>query len=417
MNNSTNQLDLSKYNEKINRLIKITDPESPFFIDYCAYKDIPYPKFTRQLWTNRQRQGHSLHEISYRACFKPELPNYFINKFTNKYDLVYDPFSGRGTTILEAALLGRRVISNDINPLSRALIEPRLNPPLITNISETLKKIPKSSTQKIAGDDERLLTFFHPDTLNEILSLKEFFLNKNEQLSPSERWIRMVAINRLTGHSPGFFSVYTLPPNQATTVERQKKINEKYNQAPEYRDTHALIIKKSRKLLSSLEEDDRNNLNLVNNNAIYLNNNAKYTPEIPDNCVNLIVTSPPFVDIVQYAQDNWMRCWFLGIDSNNVEKNMAISKNINEWSSTMESVFEELKRVLVPGGHIAFEVGEIKNRSIKLEEYILPIAAKMKFNIIGILINDCVFTKTSNIWGVSNNESGTNSNRIVLLQK
>ncbi len=37
----------------------------------------------------------------------------------------------------------------------------------------------------------------------------------------------MVAINRLTGHSPGFFSVYTLPPNQATSVQAQRKINGK----------------------------------------------------------------------------------------------------------------------------------------------------------------------------------------------
>ena len=40
-----------------------------------------------------------------------------------------------------------------------------------------------------------------------------------------DRWIRMVATNRLTGHSPGFFSVYTLPPNQAASQNSQIKIN------------------------------------------------------------------------------------------------------------------------------------------------------------------------------------------------
>lgn len=37
-----------------------------------------------------------------------------------------NPFSGRGTTALEAGLLGRNVIANDINPLSRVLSEARL---------------------------------------------------------------------------------------------------------------------------------------------------------------------------------------------------------------------------------------------------------------------------------------------------
>ena len=34
-----------------------------------------------------------------------------------------------------------------------------------------------------------------------------------------------------------------------------------------------------------------------------------------------------------------------------------------------------------------------------------------------ILINEQRFTKTANIWGVGNNEAGTNSNRIVVFRK
>jgi DNA modification methylase len=68
-------------------------------------------------------------EVSYRACYKPQLPRLFIEKLTQLGDIVYDPFGGRGTTAVEAALLGRRVISNDINPLSRILAQPRLTLP------------------------------------------------------------------------------------------------------------------------------------------------------------------------------------------------------------------------------------------------------------------------------------------------
>ena len=79
------------------------------------------PGVPEELWTSRQRQACSIHEVSYRACFKPQLPAYFIERLSAEGDIVYDPFSGRGTTAVEAALRGRRVIANDINPLSADL--------------------------------------------------------------------------------------------------------------------------------------------------------------------------------------------------------------------------------------------------------------------------------------------------------
>ena len=78
----------------------------------------------RELWTTRQRSGHRLHEVSYRACFKPQRPNFFITRLTQPGDRVLDPFSGRGTTAVEAALLDCRVAANDINPLSEMLARP-----------------------------------------------------------------------------------------------------------------------------------------------------------------------------------------------------------------------------------------------------------------------------------------------------
>src|ERR1044071_10148478 len=86
------------------------------------------PIFTNEFWTAKQRAAHSLHEISYRACFKPQLPRFFIERLTAPGDTVYDPFMGRGTTPLEAALLGRIPAGNDINPLSAVPVRPRVTP-------------------------------------------------------------------------------------------------------------------------------------------------------------------------------------------------------------------------------------------------------------------------------------------------
>jgi len=130
----------------------------------------------------------------------------------------------------------------------------------------------------------------------------------------------MVATNRLTGHSPGFFSVYTLPPNQAVTPERQIKINTRRNQEPEYRDTHRLIIRKTKSLLRNLTPMQVRNLRRAGESALFLKNDARQTLEIPPESVDLIVTSPPFLNVVQYDKDNWLRCWFNRIDAKTISQ-------------------------------------------------------------------------------------------------
>ena len=99
------------------------------------------PTFVNEFWTSRQRAAHSLHEISYRACFKPQLPRFFIDRLTGPGAVVYDPFAGRGTTPLEAALAGRVPSACDINPLSAMLLEPRLSPPDIDEVRARLASI------------------------------------------------------------------------------------------------------------------------------------------------------------------------------------------------------------------------------------------------------------------------------------
>ena len=90
--------------------------------------------FTNEFWTSKQRAGNSLHEISYRACFKPQLVDFFLERLTVSGDRVYDPFMGRGTTVVEAALLDRSTAGCDVNPLSQILVKPRLAPPVFSDV-------------------------------------------------------------------------------------------------------------------------------------------------------------------------------------------------------------------------------------------------------------------------------------------
>jgi DNA modification methylase len=388
-------------------------------------RTLEVPTFINEFWTSKQRDAHSLHEVSYRACFKPQLPRFFIDRLTKIGDVVYDPFAGRGTTPLEAALAGRLVVANDINPLTAILLAPRLAPPSIELVGERLSGIDLTHA---GGGPADLLTFYHPETLREICALREYLLARERtgSLDTVDRWIRMVAVNRLTGHSPGFFSVYTLPPNQATSVVAQRKINTARQQEPPRRDVVAIIVKKSRALVKDIPQELSGGLFAPGDKPargpvgsppypLLLTGPAHQTPGIPDDSIDLVVTSPPFLDTVQYATDNWLRCWFCGIDAKKVP--ITMSRRLDDWRAVMTQVFHELHRVLKPGGFIAFEVGEVRGGALRLEHAVVEAGTAAVLDPVLVLINAQQFTKTANVWGVANNRLGTNTNRIVVFQK
>jgi hypothetical protein len=363
--------------------------------------------FINEYWTAGQRQGHNLHEISYRACFKPQLPEFFIERLTRLGDTVYDPFAGRGTTPLQAALMGCRPVGNDINPLSEMLVRPRLEPVSLHAVAQRLQSI---GVGEAADPGDELTVFFHPETLGRIRAIRTWLLERaaSGELDPIDRWIRMVALNRLTGHSPGFFSVYTLPPNQAASLTAQRKINEKRGQTPPMRNVDAIILKKSRGLLAD---------GLAGSHplALFVTGPADCTPELRDCSVDLVVTSPPFLDIVDYEGDNWLRCWFAGIDPRTVK--IDRHRDVADWEAFVRRVFIELARIARPGGWVAFEVGEVRGGKILLERHVIDAIAGLPFAVAGVMVNQQSFTKTANCWGVGNNSAGTNSNRIVLAQR
>jgi len=379
-------------------------------IDLNVIGNYKFPIFKNEFWTSKQRACHSIHEISYRACFKPQLPGFFISRLCKPGSVVYDPFLGRGTTLIEARLHGCNVIGNDVNPLSQILTEPRLDPPSLIEVENRLRIIPDKLCKNSLRED--LNVFYHPNTLVEICALKEYFDEKRKKdiLDKIDKWILMVATNRLTGHSEGFFSVYTLPPNQAATVESQKKINKRLNQTPKYKDTKAIILKKTRSLLS----DDFRAAPMQLWNRFY-KCSADKTDLIKKCSIDLVVTSPPFLDIVDYLADNWLRIWFT---SAVFDENMLWQiKDLDQWIVKMKAVLLELKRVLKDDGTIAFEVGEVRNSKVNLDLHIAEVAIEVGLNPICIVRNEQAFTKTSNCWGVANNRKGTNSNRIVVLRK
>ena len=142
---------------------------------------------------------------------------------------------------------------------------------------------------------------------------------------------------------------------------------------------------------------------------------SRNTPDIQTDSVDLVVTSPPFLDTVDYRTDNHVRAWFAGIDID--AQPITILQNTEDWQRFTAETLQELCRVVKPGGTICYEVGEVRNATIKLEDLVYAAIrdAQLPVEIIGVLVNQQDFSKTSNVWGVANNRKGTNTNRVVMM--
>jgi hypothetical protein len=376
-----------------------------------------YNRITGEFWTARQRQMHSIHyAVSYRASFKPELPNYFINRFciNPSRDIVLDPFGGRGTTILEANLLGFAGISNDVNPLSERIAKPKCCPVTVQELKDTLDRIDLGVPVDLSDYNE-FEPFYHIDTYRELVALKSYL---KENRSASDRFIEMIALSRLHGHSSGFFSVYSFPQISVPS-SAQARINQQREQAPDYRPIKPRILQKAKNVLADFTPEQVLELRTISDRNVFTCYDTRNITSIGDDSIALIVTSPPFLNKADYIQDNWLEFWFLDIDPEPLRSKIVQTDDIEEWKAFMLGSIKEMFRVLRPGGVSVIEVGEVhhKGQNINLDEIVVDLGRSAGLSVKEVLINRQRFTKLANCFNVDNMQKGTNTNRLVVLEK
>src|SRR5690242_20695980 len=91
------------------------------------------------LHSTKPISGFTHNFYRYPARMSPELAHEVIQLFSHKTDIVFDPFMGGGTTIVEAVAAGREVIGIDLNPLALFVTAVKTTP-LSANDQQMIKQ-------------------------------------------------------------------------------------------------------------------------------------------------------------------------------------------------------------------------------------------------------------------------------------
>jgi DNA methylase len=328
-------------------------------------------KGARRMW------GHSLHRLApYNGTFPPALAHYFIQAYSDPGQTVLDPFSGSGTTPLEACLCARIGVGNDPFPYAKVLTHAKVRPLGATEAREAISWL-RSSIGNSHGelDNDDIAPFFHPETLSQILSVREFLRGQD---SDAALFLKALMCGVIHGPSKMFLSLSMKDTAASSTRYIQKYARE-----------HGLVYP-LRDVFESLENKLRRTL--VNPPPVVKGAALGYDARdigIEDESVNLIVTSPPYLHVLDYSWNHWVRLWFLGENRLEARSRMFLSGNEPKFMAFMEQALREMYRVLAPESACVVVVGDVRSKSgtgiINLAEKLAPIATKAGFRVRSVI--------------------------------
>lgn len=304
-------------------------------------------------------RGHSLHYlVSYPVSFPWSLPHFFIHKFTQKGDIVLDPFCGSGTTLLEAGLSGRVAYGVDSDPLAVRIASAKLSPADITEVTLKVQDLNFSRPAVLLGRFQEFFSpFFDVATFRELLGLKQYLETYREnplsQKDNTLNFVEALAISLLHGHSAGYLSTYTYP-QIAISPQEQYDLNLKRRQRPDYRAVAPRLLRKAaivtsdgvpvalrmRPSLHKVACADPRDLGFVDTGS-----------------VSLTMTSVPYPGMRDLRQEQWLKVWFSGLEGQSAWHPSFDS--LENWSDYMNEVLLELARVTKPGGRAVLDTREI----------------------------------------------------------
>lgn len=366
--------------------------------------------------------GHPWHRMcSYLGTFPPALARSFVAMFSDPGDIVLDPFSGRGTTLLESRLLGRTPLAADLNPIAVALSEAKNASVSLPDILRQIEHLGQRFDQvtylteaRVQPEDIQLI--YNTRTLAELCYLRRRLFEDEDDVS---RFLRGALLGIMHGSerrdgTSAYVSI-DMPNTFSMSPTYVRKFVERRLARP-YRNVFEALRAKCRRLLA---ED-----NVGKNKGVVawcdVRNLSTHDAFLPyRGQVKLIVTSPPYLDIVNYAKQNWIRNWLMATHENFASESLDDALTLDRWVKFSQVAVQEMQKMLAPDGVIVLVVGDVSRGTrgfISLaREFIQRIVYDNVFGYVGCFDDELRGgVKTTRIWGETKGRA-TETDRIVVL--
>lgn len=388
------------------------------------------------LWhTVSSRWGHSMHTMcSYHGMFPAKVAHHFIQRYSRPGDVVLDPFSGRGTTPLQARIEGRKAVCNDLSPLAFVLSRAKIDPPTwgeVNGLVDELEQSFKANRRGMPEVSPDIRMLYHEHTLEQLCFIRERLLSKRVMAWTKSEFMLTGALAGIMhgGWRRDGTSQY-LSVSMPNTFSMSPTYVEKYIRENQLQKPDQNVFERLRDKLARLYLDENPGQPGVahNSDAATLLSSSNLASE----SVDLVVTSPPYLRVVNYAQSNWIRLWLLGIDEVGREQGEG-RKRLNalldhrhtyrSYCQFMRRTALGLRRVLKRDGVAVLVIGDVKESG---KDDPLPLAAKMWRDIqdhTGLRLIEMVEddlpaqTKVSRIWGDTKGQATNRDCALVLTHQ
>ena len=352
---------------------------------------------------NTQYLSHRFH--SYPARFIPQIPYSFIKLFTNEGDTVLDPMCGSGTTIVESFLNNRNAIGNDFNPLSTLITKVKTT--MISNedfiyLDRKLRTMKRYMDLDYKRVDERLQTLpnrkvskiFNKMVISKLETIRETIDEINIEGFKDVYDLCRVAFSHTIWSFVENGTENDVDEHFLNTIELYKR---------ELKQTKNRL--KSSPIVITLSGDSR-----------------KLT--IEDKAIDLIVTSPPYVNALDYYRTHMYNMLWLGMDFINLKRNEIGGHShfitnrfrlLSEYLGDMLRSMMEMNRALRVGKFCVIVVGNssLEYELIESHKFFVDFASK-----IGFVHRKTIFRNIDTTKKYTSSDIGQiNEEYIVVLQK
>ncbi len=381
-------------------------------------------KIDPSVWqdNNRRWAAPQHYTCSYMAMFPPALPHYFIRRFTQIGDVVLDPFSGRGTTAVEAMAQGRIGIGNDLNDLAVVLTKGKLANPDLESVLERLDDLETRYRREdwltFTGMPNKIRMLYHPQTQKHLMYLKQELDWKNNDI---DAFLTMVLMGAMHGQSSGFLSL-SMPNTFSMGWNYVKEYIAKHNLKRPKRDAFEVLRVRCKRFLKKGQLPGEGFA--IHGDVRDLNKSE----QIPHHSVKLIFSSPPYLKVIKYGLYNWIRLWWLIGDHKIIDQKLDDEHSIKPYLHFMKEVLETTLPLLnQENGLACWVIGEVKELNLAQKvwddvgskiQLVGEDGVIMSYRLIGVVADQIrPEEKVTKIWNSDEDKSGkaTPVDRILIV--